>query len=189
MKYTRIILLIALLGAAAIGLPSLRSATITVTEVGDGFDVHTNLRQALADANDGDTIEFDPLLGGWNLPVAPVLGQTDYANVVPLGALRRAVAGPIVDHDDLEAPRQPDHRCADAIDRGSDPVALVVRGNDHRDVDVGDLVRDGSVDRARGSGARRDSHGRLWRLLVQAAFPLPMALSRSRNAFGSVMRQ
>src|SRR6266699_1506542 len=75
MKHTRIILLIALLGAAAAGLPSARGATITVTEVGDGFDVHTNLRQALADANDGDTIEFDPLIGGRNLPVAPVLGQ------------------------------------------------------------------------------------------------------------------
>ena len=75
MKHTRIILLIALLAAAAVGLPSLRGATITVTEVGDGFDVHTNLRQALADANDGDTIEFAPWLGGWDLPVAPVLGQ------------------------------------------------------------------------------------------------------------------
>jgi hypothetical protein len=75
MKHTRIILLIALLGAAAAGLPTLRGATITVTEVGDGFDVHTNLRQALADANDGDTIEFDPSLGGRDLPVAAVLGQ------------------------------------------------------------------------------------------------------------------
>ena len=63
MKHTRILLLIALLGAAAVGLPSVRGATITVTEVGDGFGFHT-LRQALADANDGDTIEFDPLLGG-----------------------------------------------------------------------------------------------------------------------------
>lgn len=75
MKNIRIILLSALLGAAAVGLPSLRGATITVTEVGDGFGVHTNLRQALVDANDGDTIVFDPLLGGWDLPVAPVLGQ------------------------------------------------------------------------------------------------------------------
>src|SRR4029077_8498130 len=75
MKHTRILLLIALLGAAAVGLPSVRGATITVTELGDGFGVHTNLRQALADANSGDTIEFNPLLGGWNLPLAPVLGQ------------------------------------------------------------------------------------------------------------------
>ncbi|HEX4697199.1 MAG TPA: hypothetical protein VH254_05960 [Candidatus Udaeobacter sp.] len=75
MKHTRILLLIALLGAAAVALPSVRGATITVTEVGDGFGVHTNLRQALVDANDGDTIEFSPLLGGWDLPVAPVLGQ------------------------------------------------------------------------------------------------------------------
>ena len=55
MKHTRILLLIALLGAAAVGLPSVRGATITVTEVGDGFGFPT-LRQALADANDGDTI-------------------------------------------------------------------------------------------------------------------------------------
>lgn len=74
MKHTRILLLTALLGAAAIGLPSLRGATITVTEVGDGFGFAT-LRQALADANDGDTIEFDPLLGGRDLWVAPSLGQ------------------------------------------------------------------------------------------------------------------
>jgi hypothetical protein len=75
MKHTRILFLIALLGAAAVGLPSLRGATITVTEVGDGFDVHTNLRQALADANDGDTIEFAPQLGGYTLGLMPALGE------------------------------------------------------------------------------------------------------------------
>ena len=75
MKHTRILLLIALLGAAAVGLPSLRGATITVTEVGDGYNVHTNLRQALADANDGDTIEFDPSIAGRDLPLAPAFGQ------------------------------------------------------------------------------------------------------------------
>jgi Right handed beta helix region len=75
MKHTRILLLIALLGAAAVGLPSLRGATITVTEVGDGLDVHTNLRQALADANDGDTIEFAPQLGGYTLGLIRGLGE------------------------------------------------------------------------------------------------------------------
>ena len=75
MKHTRIILLIALLGAAAVGLPSLPGATITVTEVGDGLDVHTNLRQALVDANDGDTIEFAPQLGGYTLGLMPALGE------------------------------------------------------------------------------------------------------------------
>ena len=75
MKHTRIILLIALLGAAAVGLSTLRGATITVTEVGDGFGVHTNLRQALADANDGDTIEFAPQLGGYTLGLMPALGE------------------------------------------------------------------------------------------------------------------
>ena len=54
MKYTRIILMSALLGAGAVGLLNVRGATITVTEVGDGLGL-PNLRQALADANDGDT--------------------------------------------------------------------------------------------------------------------------------------
>src|SRR2546423_4426278 len=67
-----IIILILLL---CVALATARAATITVTEVGDGYGVHTNLRQALADANDGDTITFDPLLGGRDLPVAAVLGQ------------------------------------------------------------------------------------------------------------------
>ena len=67
-----IIVWLLLLGVA---LTTARAATIIVTEVGDGFGVHTNLRQALADANDGDTITFDPLLGGRDLPVAAVLGQ------------------------------------------------------------------------------------------------------------------
>ena len=75
MKRTRIILLIALLGAAAVGLSSIRGATITVTEVGDGLGVHTNLRQAVADANDGDTIEFAPQLGGYTLALMPALGE------------------------------------------------------------------------------------------------------------------
>ena len=74
MKHTRILLLIALLGAAAVGLPSVRGATITVTEVGDGFGFRT-LRQALADANDGDTIEFAPQLGGYTLALIQGLGQ------------------------------------------------------------------------------------------------------------------
>src|SRR6476661_4517252 len=74
-KHTRILLLIALLGAAAVGLPSVRGATITVTEVGDGLGVHTNLRQALVDANDGDTIEFDPQLGGYTLALIQGLGE------------------------------------------------------------------------------------------------------------------
>ena len=67
--------MIALLGTAAVGLSSLRGATITVTEVGDGFGVHTNLRQALVDAHDGDTIEFAPQLGGYTLGLMPALGE------------------------------------------------------------------------------------------------------------------
>lgn len=74
-KHTRIILVIALLGAVAVGLPGVCGATITVTEVGDGLDVHTNLRQALVDAHDGDTIEFAPWLGGYTLGLIRGLGE------------------------------------------------------------------------------------------------------------------
>ena len=74
MKHTRILpamlrsamqaglLLIALLGAAAIGLPSLRGATITVTTINDNGS--GSLRQALADAANFDTINFDSSLNG-----------------------------------------------------------------------------------------------------------------------------
>lgn len=75
MKNTRIILLTGLVCAASIGLSTLRAATITVTEVGDGLGIHTNLRQALVDANDGDTIEFAPQLGGYTLGLMPSLGE------------------------------------------------------------------------------------------------------------------
>ena len=58
----RIILLIALLGAAALDLSSVRGATITVTDITDSGV--GSLRQALTDANNGDTINFDPSLNG-----------------------------------------------------------------------------------------------------------------------------
>jgi hypothetical protein len=56
MKNTRLILLIAVF-AAAIASPDLRGATIIVTEASDSGP--GTLRQALADAQDGDTITFD----------------------------------------------------------------------------------------------------------------------------------
>ena len=56
MKHTRILLLIALLSMGAIGLPSLRGATFTVTSINDSGA--GSLRQALIDASDGDTIRF-----------------------------------------------------------------------------------------------------------------------------------
>jgi hypothetical protein len=56
MKHTRIILLIALLCVAAVGLPSLDGATITVISTNE--DGPGSLRQAMADAHDGDTINF-----------------------------------------------------------------------------------------------------------------------------------
>lgn len=62
MKQTRIHILIALLGAVAVGLPSLCGATITVTDITDSGV--GSLRQALVDANDGDTIDFDSSLNG-----------------------------------------------------------------------------------------------------------------------------
>ncbi len=62
MKHTRILILIALLGAAAVGLPSLRGATITVTTINDNGS--GSLRQALADAVNGDTINFNSSLNG-----------------------------------------------------------------------------------------------------------------------------
>jgi len=62
MKHTRILVLIALLGAAAVGLPSLRGATITVMNTNDNGP--GSLRQAVADAVNGDMINFDPSLNG-----------------------------------------------------------------------------------------------------------------------------
>jgi len=62
MKHTRILLLIALLGAAAIGLPSLAGATITVVNTNDNGP--GSLRQAIADAVDGDTVDFNSSLNG-----------------------------------------------------------------------------------------------------------------------------
>jgi hypothetical protein len=62
MKHTRILLLIALLGAEAVGLPNLSGATITVTTINDNGP--GSLRQALADAVNGDTINFNSSLNG-----------------------------------------------------------------------------------------------------------------------------
>ena len=74
MKHTRILsamcrramqaglFLIALLGAAAVGVPNLRGATITVTNTNDSGA--GSLRQALTDASDGDAIDFAAALNG-----------------------------------------------------------------------------------------------------------------------------
>lgn len=68
MKHTPILLLIALLGMGAVGLPSLRGATITVTTINDSGP--GSLRQALADAVDGDTINFNSSLNGQRITLA-----------------------------------------------------------------------------------------------------------------------
>jgi len=62
MKHTRILIVIALLGAAAVGLPSLRGATITVTTINDNGS--GSLRQALTDAANFDMINFSSSLNG-----------------------------------------------------------------------------------------------------------------------------
>ena len=62
MKHTRILLLIALLAAAAVGSSRLDTATITVMNTNDNGT--GSLRQALADAVDGDTINFNSSLNG-----------------------------------------------------------------------------------------------------------------------------
>jgi len=62
MKHTRNLLLIALLGVAAVSLPSLRGATFTVINTNDSGT--GSLRQALADSVDGDTINFASTLNG-----------------------------------------------------------------------------------------------------------------------------
>src|SRR5262249_45188233 len=62
MKHTRILVLIALLGVAAVGLPGLRGATITVMNTNDnGPD---SLRAAIDSAQDGDTISCDASVTG-----------------------------------------------------------------------------------------------------------------------------
>ena len=62
MKHTRILLLIALLGAAAVGSSSLDAATITVINTNDSGP--GSLRQALAKAHNEDAINFDSSLKG-----------------------------------------------------------------------------------------------------------------------------
>src|SRR5258705_1037201 len=54
--------LIALLWASLLGVSTANAATITVTTTADNGT--GSLRQALADATDGDTIQFDPALNG-----------------------------------------------------------------------------------------------------------------------------
>ena len=54
--------MIALSGAAALGFSSLRAATITVTSIADNGV--GSLREALANANNGDTVVFDSSLSG-----------------------------------------------------------------------------------------------------------------------------
>ena len=62
MKHKRILLAIALLGAASLGLPSISGATITVINTNDNGQ--GSRRQAVADAVDGDTINFSSSLNG-----------------------------------------------------------------------------------------------------------------------------
>ena len=58
----RILFLITLVGVAIVTLPGAQATTITVTNTNDSGP--GSLRQTLADANDGDTINFDSSLNG-----------------------------------------------------------------------------------------------------------------------------
>jgi cell division septation protein DedD len=58
----RILFLSALIGAAIMSLPGVQAATITVINTNDSGP--GSLRQALSDANNGDTIDFDSSLKG-----------------------------------------------------------------------------------------------------------------------------
>src|ERR1044071_2971273 len=56
-----------LLCTALIGVKNATAAIITVTNINDSGP--GSLRQALADAQDGDTIQFDPALNGQSIPL------------------------------------------------------------------------------------------------------------------------
>jgi len=72
MKYTRILFLFTLLCAALASLQAVHANIITVANTADSGP--GSLRQALADANDVDTIDFDPRANNhadqWSTPRA-----------------------------------------------------------------------------------------------------------------------
>src|SRR6266853_2948024 len=89
---TRIPLLITLLFAAMASVQNLHAATITVTSTADSGV--NSLRQALADANDNDTITFDPGLNGLTITLTTgQLSVNDSVFIFGPGADMLAVSG------------------------------------------------------------------------------------------------
>src|SRR3954453_16996157 len=159
-----IIILILLL---CVALTTARAATITVTEVGDGLDVHTNLRQALADANDGDTIEFDPQLSGYTLGLIRGLGQLVVNKNLPiigLGVSHLAVDAQHNDRVFYISPGKTVTISGLAITNGVAPAPNYSGGgvyNDHANLTLSNcaIIRN-SADRSVGGGVY-NHHGTL----------------------------
>ncbi len=97
MKHTtRILSLFTLLCAAIASLQIVHAATITVTNTNDGGS--GSLRQALADANDGDTIDFDSSLHGRTITLTSgQLVVNKSVTISGLGAANLAVDGNAAD--------------------------------------------------------------------------------------------
>ena len=89
MKHTRILLLIALLAAPGVGSSRLDAATITVMNTNDSGA--GSLRQALVDAVDGDTINFNASLNGQITLTSGQLMVDKGVNITGPGANRLAV--------------------------------------------------------------------------------------------------
>ncbi len=89
MKTARILVLIALLTGTVVGLPNLRGATIIVVNTNDNG--RGSLRQALADAVDGDTIDFISGLSGQIRLTGGQLMVDKSLNIAGPGANRLAV--------------------------------------------------------------------------------------------------
>src|SRR6266536_6678680 len=82
---------IPLLCAAIASLQSVHAATITVTNTKDSGG--GSLRQALADAKDGDTIDFDPKLSGGTIKLSDRLDFDKSITITGLGANKLTIDG------------------------------------------------------------------------------------------------
>src|SRR5262245_60031730 len=92
MKSRIVLVLITLLCAATASVQSARSATITVTNTNDSGP--SSLRDALAIANDGDTINFDSSLNGQEITLTSGQLNVDKdVTITGLGSTNLAVDG------------------------------------------------------------------------------------------------
>src|SRR5262245_755037 len=85
----RVLALVCLASATA------NAATITVINTNDAGP--GSLRQSLADANDGDTIQFDPALNGQTILLASELVVNDSITITGPGDNLLAVSRPFAD--------------------------------------------------------------------------------------------